>query len=101
MRWFLQEAIFWGLTVAPWLNIFLVARLAWRGHVLWAVLLIPLVGIGGWLFYDILRLVFGTAFFSPPWAVFGWVVQSLWAMGIALCAVLFIIYLRRKERGLD
>ena len=101
MRWGLQECLFWGLTVAPWLNIYLVARLTWRGHLLWAVFLIPLVGVGGWLLNDLLRLIFGFSFFSPPWAVFGWVIQSLWAMGIALCVVLYVAYLRWRESRHD
>jgi hypothetical protein len=98
MRWFLQELLFWILILGPWLNIYFVARLTWRGFILRAVLLIPLVVIGVWLLNDMLNLVFGYRMFSPPWAVFGLVIQHLWAMGIALCVVLYVAYVRGKEK---
>ena len=98
MRWFLQDCLFWGLTVIPWLNIYLVARLAWRGRLLLAVLLVPLVGIGSWLIVDVMHLVFGITFFSPAWAVSGWMIQTLWAMGIAICVMAYVTYVRHKEK---
>ncbi|WP_282065016.1 hypothetical protein [Aliiroseovarius marinus] len=98
MRWFLQELLFWILTLGPWLNIYFVARLTWRGFILRAVLLIPLVVIGIWLLHDMLNLVFGYRMFSPPGAAFYLIILHLWAMGIALCVVLYVAYVRWKEK---
>lgn len=98
MQRFLQDVLFWGLTVAPWLNIILVSRLAWLGRPFLAALLILFVGIGAWLMMGLLQWLFGAVFFSPGWAVFGWMIQTLWAMGIALCVLLFVAFVRHNEQ---